>query len=108
MGLAVMVVPPMQRRRAELLAARAGLALDWLATPGVADVQARDLARLMEQPALAEAPQEQETAAGLRLLAEHGAERVATALWRLWRAARPAPEVVGTAPVLAPWRRKRR
>lgn len=110
MGMAVMIVPALQRRRAESLAARAGVTLDWLATPGAADVDARDLSRLMEQSALLEAPQEHEVAAGGHLLAEHGAEQVATALWRLWRAARPQPEPLGPAQAVPnpPWRRRRR
>lgn len=109
LGLAVMVVPPLQRRRAESLAARAGVTLEWLAAPDPADVQARDLSRLLEQPALTEAPQEQESMAGSRLLAEHGAERVAAALWRIWRAGRPVPEALGSMHAIAtPWRRRRR
>jgi ATP-dependent RNA helicase DeaD len=91
-GLAVVVVPPSERRRADALAARARVALDWVAAPGRAEVERRDLARMLADPALAAPadPAEREIAAGL--MAAHAPERIAAAFGRLGRGGRPAAE----------------
>lgn len=88
-GLAILIVPRSQRRRAAALAARAGLAIDWVAAPDRPEVLARDLERMAAEAA--SAPDAEEAAAAARLVAVHGAERVAAAYRRLWSAARPAP-----------------
>ena len=87
-GLAVLVATPAERRRAEVLAARAGLAIAWVPAPGRAEIVARDLERMAEE-ADGE-PDPDEMAAAARLLAAHGAERIAAAYRRLWVSSRPA------------------
>jgi ATP-dependent RNA helicase DeaD len=91
-GLVVLVVPPAQRRRAETLAARAGLALDWVLAPGREAVEARDLERMVSDPALAAPADAVERVIAAGLLAAHAPERIATAFGRLWRGSRPRPE----------------
>lgn len=89
-GLAVLVVTPRERRRAEALAARAGLRIAWIPAPGPAAVEARDLDRMLAEVAGAEhGPEEAHAAA--RLLAILTPERLAAAYRRLWAAARPQP-----------------
>ena len=74
-GLAVLVVPPAQRRRAEALAARAGLRdrLGGGAGPARRSL-ARDLERMLAEAA-GPAPDAEEAAVAARLLAAHGAQR---------------------------------
>jgi ATP-dependent RNA helicase DeaD len=95
-GLAVLIVPLSQRRRAEALIAGAGVAVDWTPPPDRAEVLARELERMLADPALAPGPDEAGVAG--RLLAAHGPERVAAAFGRLWAAGRPAPAVLGLRP----------
>ena len=91
-GLAILVVPPGQRRRARALIARAGLAAEWIAPPGPAEVAARDVERMLEAVAR---PGPGAAAAVARLLAAHRPERIAAAFARLWGLARPAPAELG-------------
>ena len=93
-GLAVLIVPLSQRRRAEALIARAAVAVEWVAVPGRAEVAARDLERMIADPALAGEPDAAETGIAAGLLAAQGPERVATAFGRLWAAGRPAPALL--------------
>jgi ATP-dependent RNA helicase DeaD len=96
-GLAVLIAPLGRRRRAEALIARAGVTADWIAPPDRAEVLARELERLLADPALGE-PGPDEAGVASRLLAAHGPERVAAAFGRLWAAGRPAPAVLGLRP----------
>jgi ATP-dependent RNA helicase DeaD len=92
----VLIVPLGQRRRAEALMARAGVAADWTTPPDRAEVLARELERMLADPALAPGPDEAGVAT--RLLAAHGPERVAAAFGRLWAAGRPAPAASSSPP----------
>jgi ATP-dependent RNA helicase DeaD len=92
-GLAILIVPKAERRRAAALAARAGLTIEWVAAPDRGTVLARDLERMAAEAAAA--PDAEEAAAAARLIALHGAERIAAAYRRLWSAERPAPERLG-------------
>lgn len=91
-GTAVLVVTHTARRRTERLLEQAGIKAEWSAPPTAEEVALRDDERLLEDPALAEAPSADEAALVGQLLARHGAERVAAALVRLSRAGRSAPE----------------
>ncbi len=64
---------------------------EWGAAPSAEAVRARDDARILEHPALAEAPDDEAELAAA-LLGEFGPERVAAAFIRLWRGQRSAPE----------------
>ncbi|MBP7242152.1 DEAD/DEAH box helicase [Amaricoccus sp.] len=94
-GHAVLLAPHALRRRARLLAAGAGVALDWVAPPCRAAILARNEARLLADAALGAAAAPDERAAAARLLAAHDAERVAVAFLRERALARPAPEAFG-------------
>ena len=89
-GLAILLVPRAKRRRAEALAARAGLAIEWIEAPDRAEVLARDLERMLAEARTGEVDQE-EAALSASLVARLGADRVAHAYRRLWSATRPAP-----------------
>ena len=91
-GLAILVVPPGRRRRARALIARAGLAAEWIAAPGPAEVAARDLERMLDAVA---GPGPGDAAAVAGLLAAHRPERIAAAFARLWSLMRPAPTALG-------------
>lgn len=100
-GTSVLIVPSSEYKRAQRLLQRAKLVADWGKAPSADEVQARDDERMLEHPALAEAPGE-EAGLAAALLDRFGAERVAAAFLRLWREGRPAPEElsesVGPAP----------
>ncbi len=93
-GLAVLIVSDPERRRARLLARRAGFVIEWVLAPGPEAVRAEDFERLLAEPALAAPPAAEDAAAAAALLAARSPERVAAALVRLWRAGRPAPEAL--------------
>lgn len=88
-GLAVLVVPHPQRRRALALAARAGAALAWTPAPGRDAILARDEARIAADADLLAPASAEEGAAAARLLAAHGAEALAVAFLRERARARP-------------------
>ncbi|MBP7001736.1 DEAD/DEAH box helicase [Amaricoccus sp.] len=94
-GHALLLAPPSSRRRAAMLAARAGVALDWVAVPDAEAILARDEARLMADAVLVEPAAAAERDAAARLLAAHDPERVAVAFLRERARARPAPEALG-------------
>jgi ATP-dependent RNA helicase DeaD len=88
-GLAVLLVTPGERRRAEALAARARIGIAWTPAPDPAAVAARDLERMLAAAGADPAPEE--SAAAARLAAALTPERIAAAYRRLWTSARPAP-----------------
>ena len=104
-GIAVVLVPGPARGHAARLFGVAGVRAQWVPPPSAEEIRAGDRARLAgEVEALARDAGEEEIAAGKALLAERGAEAIATALIRLHRAQLPAPEeltVLG-APVPRP------
>jgi ATP-dependent RNA helicase DeaD len=88
-GLAVLVVTPAERRRAVALAGRAGLRIAWMPAPDRGEIAARDLERMLAEAAGSE-PDNEDSEVAARLLAAHGAQRIAVAYRRLWASARPA------------------
>lgn len=84
-GLAILVVPPGQGKRARALIARAGLAAEWVPAPDPAAVAARDLERMLAEIAAVGGERPAEA------LLAHQPERIAAAFARLWTAARPHP-----------------
>jgi ATP-dependent RNA helicase DeaD len=91
-GFAVLVVTHSERRRAEALAARAGLTIAWMPAPDYADVASRDLERMLAEAEAEPAPEEAAEVA--RLLAALAPERIAAAYRRLWASLRPAPKAL--------------
>lgn len=93
-GTCVLIVPHSRRRRAEGLLAEARVDCAWSGPPQADEIRARDEARLLEDPVLAEAPAEEELATARKLLESRSAESIAAALVRLYRARLPAPEEI--------------
>ncbi len=99
-GTSVLIVTSADYKKAQRLLQRAKLVAEWDKAPSADDVQARDDQRMLDLPALHEAPGD-EAAQAAALIERFGAEQVASAFIRLWRDGRPAPEELaeGTAPV---------
>ncbi|PZQ45855.1 MAG: DEAD/DEAH box helicase [Rhodovulum sulfidophilum] len=90
-GVSALIVTPAEFKKAQRLLRGAKVVAEWGAAPSAEAVQARDDARILEHPALAEAPGDvAELAAAL--LDRFGAEQVAAAFIRLWREGHSAPE----------------
>ena len=90
-GVCALIVLPRHRRRAEQLLMAAGVAAQWVAAPGAAEIRAADREQLAQDPMLAAPIDADEGERARALLAAHGAEAVAAALLRLHRARLPAP-----------------
>jgi ATP-dependent RNA helicase DeaD len=101
-GLCLLLVPHSKRRRAETLLASANISAAWEDPPAGAEIRARDQARLLADPLLTEPPLEEDLALGRELLERGGAEAVAAALIRLYRAGLPAPEEITVQPAYEP------
>ncbi|SEN81655.1 ATP-dependent RNA helicase DeaD [Gemmobacter aquatilis] len=92
-GVSALIVPPAEFRKAQRLLAGAKVVAEWAKAPSAEEVQERDDARLLDHPALAQAPGD-EAALAQTLLARHDADHIAAAFVRLWREGRSAPEVL--------------
>ena len=92
-GVSALIVPPAEFRKGQRLLQGAKLVAEWGPPPSADDVQARDDQRILEHPALTEPVGEDAAIAG-DLLDQFGAEQLAAAFVRLWRAGRSAPEVL--------------
>ena len=92
-GTSVLVVPPAEVRKAQRLLQGAKVEAHWGKAPSAEDVQGREDQRVVEHPALAEAPGEEAEMATV-LLERWGPDNVAAAFIRLWRQGRSAPEVL--------------
>ncbi len=95
-GTSVLIVPGSEYKRAQRLLQRAKLTAEWGKAPSAEDVQDRDDARMLDHPALSEAPGDEAALAGA-LLERFGADHIASAFVRLWRDGRPAPEELSEA-----------
>ena len=93
-GTSVLIVPYTRRRKAEQLLASAHVQAAWSGPPSPEEIRARDEARLLEDPALAEAPAPEDLELAGRLLQGRSPEQLAAALARLWRSRLPEPEEV--------------
>jgi ATP-dependent RNA helicase DeaD len=91
-GVSALIVPLNARRKAERLLGNAGIAAAWARPPSAEEVSARDDERLLADPIFAESPQADEQGLVGRLLESHGAEKLAAAFVRLYRANQSAPE----------------
>ena len=93
-GLCVLLVPPMKRRRAELLLKAANLSATWGAPPSADEVRAKDQERMANDPAFSEETTEEDLAVARSMLNARSSEDVAVALVRVLRGRLPAPEEV--------------
>lgn len=99
-GTAVLLVPHSRRRIAERLLTMARLQAQWSGPPTADEVHAKDRERLALQAATAAAApaEEEELELARALLAQHGPEQVAAALFRALASSLPAPEEIVAPP----------
>jgi ATP-dependent RNA helicase DeaD len=98
-GVSALIVPYNARKRTERLLQSANVEAAWAKPPSVDEIMRRDDERILADPALSEPLKEGEQAFSQELLARHGAEQVAAAFVRLYRAGQSAPEELrDTAP----------
>ena len=101
-GVSALVVPTSMRRKAERLLQSASLQVEWAAPPSADEVSSRDDERLLNDEVFALAVRDEERDFVDALLARHGAEQVAAAFVRQYRAGRSAPEdLIDIGPVQA-------
>jgi ATP-dependent RNA helicase DeaD len=98
-GVSVLIVPYNMRRRVERLLSDAAITAAWERPPSADDVLQRDKERLLTDPELSEPLGEEEQAFAAELLARHGAEQVAAAFIRHYRAGQSAPEDLQAVPL---------
>lgn len=91
-GVSALIVPKSATRRTERLLQSAGITAAWDVPPGAEAIIARDDARLLADPALADDIRDSEADLVASLLAQHDPERIAAALVRKYRAGKSAPE----------------
>ncbi|MFG1400611.1 DEAD/DEAH box helicase [Xanthobacter sediminis] len=93
-GVSVLLVPPFRRRRTEDLLRGLGINAVWSGPPTAEEIRKLDHERMLSDALITEEPTEDDTGAGLALLAAYSPEHLAAALARLYRAGLPAPEEV--------------
>jgi ATP-dependent RNA helicase DeaD len=94
-GLSVMIVPAQHRGAGERLLASAKIKAAWSTAPSADAIRARDEENLVREiVAMADAPADDDLAAGRVLLEELSAELLASVLVRVRRELLPAPEVL--------------
>ena len=91
-GVCVLIVPYNARRSTERLLQSANIKAAWARPPSIDAINKRDNERILEDPALSEPVRDDERAFAQELLARHGAEQIAAAFLRSYRASRSAPE----------------
>ncbi len=91
-GMSVLIVPNKASKRASRLLQSAGIAAQWGKPPTAEDVMQRDDERLLADPALSEPITEDIEEFVRQILEKHGAEQIAAAYVRAYRAGRSAPE----------------
>ncbi len=93
-GVCVLLVPYTRRRRADQLLSAAGVDAIWGGPPSSDTIRSMDQKRLLHDPALTEAPSEDDLALARLLMTEKTPEQIAVGLARLYRDRLPAPEEV--------------
>ena len=97
-GLCAVIVPYTKRRLAERLFHAARVTPEWVDPPSPEAIRAQDRARLLDHPAFAETPTEDDTALAAALIERRTPQEIAATLARLFRAQLPAPEDLLSAP----------
>ena len=98
-GICTLIVPYHRRGSAARVLKLARLEARIVPAPSAADIERHNQERILEDPALAVPPSEDEIGLVNQLLNIHGAENIAAAYLRLQLAARPAPEELLEAPM---------
>ncbi|WP_324762800.1 DEAD/DEAH box helicase [Sinorhizobium meliloti] len=107
-GVSALIVPVNARRKAERLLENARITAAWAKPPSADEVARRDDERIAADPALAEAPREDEQAIVETLISRYGAEKIAAAFVRQFRSNRSAPEELVEVAVYDDRRKPRR
>ena len=97
-GICALIVPYHRRGSAARLLKLAKLEATVQPAPGPAEIDARNRERILADPALTEAPAEDEMEFVRELLSTHSPEQVAAAFLRQQLAARPAAEELSDGP----------
>ncbi|AFL48670.1 ATP-dependent RNA helicase DeaD [Sinorhizobium fredii] len=98
-GVSALIVPVNQRRKAERLLDGARITATWAKPPSADEVTRRDEERLIADPTFDEPPRDDEQAIVHALIERHGAEKLAAAFLRQFRAGRSAPEDLADIPL---------
>ena len=96
-GISALIVGRNARKKAESLLHFAKVSAEWVDAPSSDAVRSRDEERLLSAPVWSEEPSEREAAVAAKLLASHGAKRIAAAYVRLYMSGRSAPEELSAA-----------
>ncbi len=91
-GVSVLIVPHNAGKRTDRLLNSAGVKAEWAKPPSVEDVMRRDDERILADPVLNDPLHDNERDFAQKLLDHHGAEQIAAAFIRLYRAGKSAPE----------------
>ncbi|TCO68528.1 DEAD/DEAH box helicase [Rhodovulum euryhalinum] len=101
-GISALIVPDRITGKAERLLKWARIEAEWIFAPTPEEILALDERRLLADPVWAPDLSEAESAFAAKLLAEHGAETIAAACLRLYRARLSAPEELNAPPGRSP------
>ena len=91
-GVSALIVPLSARRKAERLLGAAGIRAEWANPPSADSILKRDDERLLTDAQLSAPVEENETDMVKALIEAHGAEKIAAAYIRQFRASHFAPE----------------
>lgn len=91
-GASALIVPPKAQRKAERLLREAKLSAEWVNVPSADAVRARDMERMIADPAWTEALPDSQADALAQLVEKFDAKTLAAGYLRLWSAVRTAPE----------------
>ncbi|WP_054311335.1 DEAD/DEAH box helicase [Mesorhizobium sp. 1M-11] len=98
-GVCVLIVPENRRGAAQRVLALAKLSAVMRAAPGIAEIETRYRAQILDAVLSSAEPDEAEAAFVAELLAKASPERIATAFLRQQLSARPVPEDLSPLPV---------
>ncbi len=107
-GVSALIVPLSARRRTERLLEAARIRATWAKPPSADEVSLRDDERLLADPVFEAPLAEDEQSIVRQLLERHGAEQVAAAFLRQYRAGHSAPEELQDVPAEGERRKPRR
>ncbi len=93
-GICLLMVPPMKRRRAEMLIRAANVNATWGPPPSADEVRAKDQDRLLNDAMFGEEMTDEDLVIAKAMLEKRTPEDVALALVRVLRSRLPAPEDV--------------
>jgi ATP-dependent RNA helicase DeaD len=91
-GVSVLLVPPIRRRRAEVLLNLSGIDAVWGTAPQADEIRKLDHERMLKDALFTEETTADDLVLAQALLAERSPEDIAAALARLYRARLPSPE----------------